>query len=240
MAPQVSRQSPWLLQGSEYLSRGSHLGVADCCPLSHFTCRGCESWTRTGYGQYFLTRPHPPRLRFLQGNLGGGLATIICDYFQFEDHESKNLIVLTGMSGAMGALFPTPLLGVLMIHELGNPPKGFMESTLLMSVSAIMAFIVFYQLEQKTWLERLTPNYTLSALWEFDLWHCSTAVVIGLVASGCSLGILLSIGIVKQILFRIQEKCDKTMILNGQMVISTLGGLVIGTLHTSSLLTVSS
>lgn len=156
------------------------------------------------------------------------MATIICDYFHFDDHETKDLIVLTGMSGAMGALFPTPLLGVLMIHELGNPPRGFMESTLLMSVAAIMAFIVFYQLEEKTWLERLTPNYTLSALWEFDLWHCSTAVVIGLVSSGCSLGILLSIGIVKQILFRIQDKCDRTGILNGQIVISTLGGLLIG------------
>lgn len=158
------------------------------------------------------------------------MATIICDYFDFDDHETKNLIVLTGMSGAMGALFPTPLLGVLMIHELGNPPRGFMESTLLMSVAAIMAFIIFYQLEEKTWLERLTPNYTLSALWEFDLWHCSTAVVIGLVSSGASLGILLSIGIVKQILFRIQERCDRTGFLNGQMVISTLGGLIIGTL----------
>jgi H+/Cl- antiporter ClcA len=140
----------------------------------------------------------------------------------------KNLLVLTGMSGAMGALFPTPVLGVLMIHELGNPPRGFMESTLLMSVSAIMAFIVFFQLEEKTWLERLTPSYTLSAMWEFDLWHCATAVVIGLVSSGCSLGILLSIGIVKQILFRIKERCDSRGFLNGQIVISTLGGAVIG------------
>eukprot|EP00604_Paraphysomonas_vestita_P002665 CAMPEP_0174818608 /NCGR_PEP_ID=MMETSP1107-20130205/1393_1 /TAXON_ID=36770 /ORGANISM="Paraphysomonas vestita, Strain GFlagA" /LENGTH=307 /DNA_ID=CAMNT_0016030717 /DNA_START=45 /DNA_END=965 /DNA_ORIENTATION=+ len=85
------------------------------------------------------------------GNVGGGLATVICDYFRFEDHETKNLLVLTGMSGAMGALFPTPLLGVLMIHELGNPPRGFMESTLLMSVAAIMAFVVYYQIEEKTW-----------------------------------------------------------------------------------------
>ena len=31
-------------------------------------------------------------------------------------------MVLAGMSGALGALFPTPLLGVLMIYELGSPP----------------------------------------------------------------------------------------------------------------------
>jgi H+/Cl- antiporter ClcA len=37
--------------------------------------------------------------------------------------EDKQLLVLTGMSGAMGALFPTPLLAVLIIHELGNPPR---------------------------------------------------------------------------------------------------------------------
>jgi H+/Cl- antiporter ClcA len=37
--------------------------------------------------------------------------------------EDKQLLVLTGMAGAMGALFPTPVLAVLIIHELGNPPR---------------------------------------------------------------------------------------------------------------------
>ena len=58
-----------------------------------------------------------------QGNLGGGLATLINKYMDFESKEDQDLMVLSGMSGAMGAVFPTPVLAVLMIHELASPPK---------------------------------------------------------------------------------------------------------------------
>ena len=103
-----------------------------------------------------------------------------------------------------------------------------MESTLLMSVGAIFAFVVFYQLEEKSWLDRLAPNYFLTTAWEFEMWQCASGAVIGLVASGSSLCILLTIGIVKQILLRIQERCDRSGFLNGMIVVSTLGGFVVG------------
>jgi hypothetical protein len=103
-----------------------------------------------------------------------------------------------------------------------------MESTLLMSVGAIFAFVVFYQLEERSWLERLVPNYTLTYNWEFEMWQCASAAVIGLVGAGSSLVILISIGVVKQILLRIQERCDKTGFINGMIFVSTLGGLIVG------------
>ena len=59
------------------------------------------------------------------------------------DADDKKLLVLSGMSSALGALFPTPLLGVLMIHELGNPPRAYMESIIILSSGAIIAFIVY-------------------------------------------------------------------------------------------------
>ena len=58
-----------------------------------------------------------------QGNVGGGLATVVCDYMKFEDKENRDLVILSGFSASFGGLFPTPVLGVLMIHELGQPPK---------------------------------------------------------------------------------------------------------------------
>ena len=59
---------------------------------------------------------------FVQGNVGGGLTTYLAEYFKFGAENSK-LLVLTGMAAAMGGVFPTPVLGVLMIHELGSPPR---------------------------------------------------------------------------------------------------------------------
>lgn len=60
---------------------------------------------------------------FAQGNLGGGLATWVSEWLQFEDEDYRKVFVLSGMAAALGSLFPTPMLGALMIHELGNPPK---------------------------------------------------------------------------------------------------------------------
>jgi hypothetical protein len=58
------------------------------------------------------------------GNLGGGLATYITEhYLHFEDDDYRKLSVLGGMTAALGALLPSPILGVLMFHELGEPPK---------------------------------------------------------------------------------------------------------------------
>jgi H+/Cl- antiporter ClcA len=57
-------------------------------------------------------------------SIGGGLATYISEhYVQYEDQEYKKLLVLGGMASALGALFPTPILGVLMLIELGKMPK---------------------------------------------------------------------------------------------------------------------
>ena len=103
-----------------------------------------------------------------------------------------------------------------------------MESTLLMSIASILSFVIFYVLEEKTWLEHLNANYILSYLWEFDVWHIGTSVIIGFVSSAVCLGLLLSIGIVKQILLRIKERCNTTKFLNGTIVICTLGGLING------------
>jgi hypothetical protein len=78
-------------------------------------------------------------------NLGGGMATYLAEHYLEErmDSDDKKLVVLSGMSGALGALFPTPLLAVLMIHELGNPPRAYMESIIILSSSACCSFAVY-------------------------------------------------------------------------------------------------
>lgn len=58
------------------------------------------------------------------GNLGGGIAYYISHHLvDFEDEDYDKIFVLAGMASALGALFPTPMLGALMMHELGEPPK---------------------------------------------------------------------------------------------------------------------
>lgn len=58
--------------------------------------------------------------------MGGGFATYLVEnYFHFTDVTDNQMIVLCGMCAAFGALFPTPILAVLIIYELGQPPKYY-------------------------------------------------------------------------------------------------------------------
>lgn len=83
----------------------------------------------------------------------------------FEDDNDRKLVVLTGrpsnrlsapvnmwmmavgMASALGALFPSPLLAAMMILELGEAPKSYMECTVLMSIGACICFALYYELQ---------------------------------------------------------------------------------------------
>jgi H+/Cl- antiporter ClcA len=59
-----------------------------------------------------------------KGNIGGGFATwLVENVIEFPDKTDRHMVVLCAMAAAFGALFPTPVLGVLLIYELGQPPK---------------------------------------------------------------------------------------------------------------------
>lgn len=152
---------------------------------------------------------------------------MVSERMELKDKDDQKLCVLSGMAAAMGALFPTPVLGVLMIHELGNPPKSYMESTLLMSVPAIASFMVFFAIQKYTWIEEIEANHQLSMHWKFEKWQCGAAVLIGMTSAGVSLISLVGVGLVKQVLLRLKQRVDNTK-LNSTIFIATLGGFLIG------------
>lgn len=55
--------------------------------------------------------------------MGGGLGTFIKERVFDLDEDDEKLVVLAGMVAAVGALFPSPILTVLLFFELGKPPK---------------------------------------------------------------------------------------------------------------------
>lgn len=87
------------------------------------------------------------------GNLGGGISYFITQHIKFADEEYNKIFVLAGMAGPLGALFPSPMLGALMMHEMGEPPKHFMESTIILSLAACTCFAVYYEMIGVTYLE---------------------------------------------------------------------------------------
>ena len=172
------------------------------------------------------------------GNLGGGIATYISEKMEgLMDNDDKKLLVLAGMAGALGALFPTPLLGVLMIYELGSPPRDYMEGILVLSSAALCAFVMYYFVLDYTWVDSYTQNYVLSYTWDFDLYQCGTAFLIGIVSGVIGLTTIIVIGICRQIFARIRFRLERNKFLRS-IVPPVIGGLVIGLINVALPLTV--
>lgn len=57
------------------------------------------------------------------GNLGGGLATYLVENHLEFNEDDRRMVVHSSMAAAFGGLFPTPILGVLLLYELGQPAR---------------------------------------------------------------------------------------------------------------------
>jgi H+/Cl- antiporter ClcA len=98
-----------------------------------------------------------------QGTVGGGFACFLYErQFLPEDldEDDRKLLVLSGMAAAIGALFPSPILTVMMIFELGHPPRSTMESVTILSFASCVSFIVYYAVigDGKSWLMPITDG----------------------------------------------------------------------------------
>jgi len=167
------------------------------------------------------------------------MATYLAEHYPEDrmDRDDRKLLVLSGMSSALGALFPTPLLAVLMIHELGNPPRAYMESIVILSSGACTAFVIYYWLIEYTWVEHFKRQLYLTYSWDFELYQCGTACLMGLMAGCISLVQVIIIGICKQIFTRIRLRLERNKFLQN-IIPPIIGGAIIGAINYALPLTV--
>ena len=81
-------------------------------------------------------------------NFGGGLMCFLDQYIILEDPEYRKLFILGGFAAVFGALFPTPILAVIIVFELCEPPKTYMAGVLILFAGAIPAWLVFWAVER--------------------------------------------------------------------------------------------
>lgn len=170
------------------------------------------------------------------GNLGGGLATYMGETLvPLKDQKDRMLLTLAGMCCALGGLFPSPILAVMLIFELGVLPKSYMECITVMSIGAIFSFTLYVFLEPYTWLNHISQKASLlSSSWIEDPGFKTTqiliAFVIGIVSSIINLFALLCIGICKQLFARIRDRFRRNNYLR-EVIPPVVGGLIIGTVN---------
>lgn len=175
------------------------------------------------------------------GGLGAGLGQWLGAYLNFSDETDKKMLVLAGIAGAMGGLFPTPVLAGAMIFELSNPPKPYTEAMIVLFWSALISWCVFYPLSNASYIGLTTTEGIAFADQWIDLGFQESqvlvGVVIGLISAGAGFAILLVMGISKQVFIRIRQRLSFSTFLQA-VVPPIIGGIIIGTVNWAMPLTV--
>jgi H+/Cl- antiporter ClcA len=146
------------------------------------------------------------------GALGSGLASLVARLGGNNNRRLEAVCVLSGMAGALGALFPSPILGLLLVHELsvtGRPlgtsldraassknstsrDHDFMEQVTLMGTAATTAYVVLRLLVPPS-LIPWSGAHDVDLANDYEMWHLAAAIPVGLVcgAVGSIMMILL-------------------------------------------------
>ena len=169
------------------------------------------------------------------GNLGGGVGTLVARWRKLSDRRSA-IAAFVGMSGAMGALIPSPFIAVLLMHELSVTSRpgdsrlnaavttplvsyidgvedpataqhDFMEQISLAGVAAAAGFAVFKSLQPLTYLgEPKQVPFALFEFSQFEIWHIPAAVPLGIVGGIMGIFALVVLGASRKICKRVSDR----------------------------------
>ena len=197
-------------------------------------------------------------------NLGGFFGCFTLKFVKFDNPEDKKLLVLAGMSAALGCLFPFPMLSCLLILELTDLPKAKqgMEAVIVLSFASIVAFSVFYGVEPYTAIARVdsyldddltakvgkrSPGssvtnditaYYYSLQWNFLEVQVGIAVLLGILCAGVAFCVIVALGACKQIFMRIKLRLYPISTVLGTVLPPVIGGLIIGLINMALPMTV--
>jgi H+/Cl- antiporter ClcA len=163
------------------------------------------------------------------GNVGGALGTFVGHMEVFNiPNDYRKLLTLTAMTAAFASLFPSPILAVMIIYELGpNPPRQPIECITLSGIGAVASFSLAYTIIGGTWLEHISQTtWKLDAAWNFDLTQLGIAFIIGIVSGAIGLCITICIGAGRQFFNRLRS-CLSNKFLRC-VVPPVVGGVFIG------------
>ena len=148
------------------------------------------------------------------GRMGGALGTWVSDRQKLsEDVQATN--TLSGMAGAYGGLFASPLLATMLVVEVARPKARRFTDTLVASLlSASVAFAVYFPIAGSTFVGIYAmPSY------KYEDWQLLAAVPLGLAAGGLALITVIAIGAMKRLTAPLAQRT---------ILRATIGGVIFG------------
>jgi len=145
--------------------------------------------------------------------MGGGLGSWIAS--RARDAEGADTdYTLTGVAGAFGAAFTSPILGAFLVSELEPIPRHrYVASFIPQLIAAIAGFVIFYAVAGRTFL----GSYEVPA-YDFEVLHLLVAIGLGVIAA-CVMLVFVGVAIA------IKRVCA---LITNPYVLGFGGGAVVG------------
>ncbi len=155
--------------------------------------------------------------------MGGGLGSWIASRRWAEGTADQDY-TLTGIAGAFGGAFTSPILGAFMVSELEPLPRNrYVASIIPQLIASMIAFIVFYAVAGRTFLGSYdTPPY------DFEISDILIAVGLGALSA---LVMMIFVGIV----LAVRWACA---LVPNRYVLGVVGGAIVGLIALALPLTV--
>jgi H+/Cl- antiporter ClcA len=168
------------------------------------------------------------------GSLGGALGTFIAHQRNLGKDETF-VSTLTGMAAAMGPLLPTPLLSVLLLHELsvmaGRPPKHFMETVCSTGIASTTSWFIFQFFADATILEPASLPFAMydivQQITPYKQEWLLEAALFGIIGGFLGLLTLVLLGLFRNIGNRFVMRLGQE---KATLVLPVIGGFLIGLL----------
>ena len=190
------------------------------------------------------------------GAMGSGLASFVANRLK-ADRRTEAAWVFSGMAGSLGGLFPSPILGVTLVHELSvaGRPNGmtldaivarenseevveivdhdFMEQVTLAGTAAISAYLVLHSLLPKS----IPWGHVFDIGNDYHTWHLAAAIPLGVVCGLVTSLALIMLGAFRTIRAKVcqvlEEKLGAPKWI-GRLLFPTLAGALHGLLAISN------
>lgn len=188
---------------------------------------------------------------------GGGLAAWYAHLRGWKDSD-RSSFVLSGMVAAIGAVFPSPVLSVMLMIEMNERKdcwdyRGlYMRSISLLTLAATTSFTIYYAMLEAGWLSintflkpinvdgasRIFLGISTNFIWT----DCLTAAVIGVVAGFIGLLTFIIVGFINKNFNRLRNRISATGChpVLSRIIPSTIAGVLIGLLAVAMPLTMGS
>ena len=171
------------------------------------------------------------------GTFGGALGTWIAERRKLPPKEHHSA-TLNGMAGAMGALFPCPILSVMLIHELSIQAAeywpNYMDAMVSGCIAATSAWMVFVSVQDYTFLEPVNLPAAVYDFSNFEMWMMGSAVLLGIVGGVMGFIVLMTMGIFRGIAATNMQRLETRFPKYG----TTVGTILLPTIGRASLQTV--